>query len=474
MNHYTTLSKRLKPFQLVKYFAITSLIVISTVTIILLFIYSQTAKNLQLKKSEEYANLLALNLNHQLIVQSIIPSSQKSGQFKLVRNKKEYENMDRVVKSALHSFNIEMVNILDLTNTISYSFDKKLIGKKDPIDSLHQKAFSGESASKLYQSGTIKDFIFGMPKNSKIITYAPLRSGKPFSDNTDKIIGIIEITQNLTEDYKRISGFKKLAITTYTVLMIFLFLILFFVVKRGEGIIQKQTQERIRLKEKLNQAEHFSSLGEMVAGVSHEIRNPLGIIQSSAEHLKSQADDIALNTITGIIIEESKRLNNIINDFLNFARPRNPDFNSCSIVEIIERNISSFETQEDKQRYIINQHYDDNLPEICADANMLYQAFLNILINAMQSMPDGGNINITIKKNKNILIIYIEDEGEGISDHTIGKIWSPFFTTKKKGTGLGLGIVKNIVEAHHGKIRLENRRIKGAKAIIELPVSQEI
>jgi signal transduction histidine kinase len=467
------LAEKLKPYRLVKYFAVTSLIFILIVTLILTFIYSQTAKSLQMKQSEEYARLLAANLNHQLIVQFIIPVSLKFGRIQL-KDQQQFEQMDKVVKSTLHSFNIEMVNIIDLTNTISYSFDKNMVGKMNIGDTHYQKALAGQSTSKLSQSSTWSDFVFGMPKNSKIITYAPLRAEKPFLSQPGSVIGVVEITQDLSEDYKRISGFKRLVIATYTVVMSFLFLILLFVVKRGEGIIQKQAQERLQLKERLNQAQHFSSLGEMVAAVSHEIRNPLGIIRSSAELLKSKKNNPdSSDTIKDIIIEESERLNNIITDFLNFARPRYPDWNPCRINEIIEKNIASFEIQNLGQEYVINKTYDDNLPEIWADANMLYQAFLNILINAMQSMPEGGQIDIMIKLNDDIFSICIEDEGEGISKNIIGKIWHPFFTTKEKGTGLGLGIVKNIIDAHQGKIRIENKQIKGARVTIELPRKQE-
>ncbi|MBW2193601.1 MAG: GHKL domain-containing protein, partial [Deltaproteobacteria bacterium] len=101
--------------------------------------------------------------------------------------------------------------------------------------------------------------------------------------------------------------------------------------------------------------------------------------------------------------------------------------------------------------------------------DMLYQAFLNILINAMQAMPQGGIIDVDIRLSNNTLYIYIGDEGEGIPENLIEKIWDPFFTTKDKGTGLGLGIVKNIIEAHHGSITIENKPVRGAIVIVELP-----
>jgi signal transduction histidine kinase len=117
--------------------------------------------------------------------------------------------------------------------------------------------------------------------------------------------------------------------------------------------------------------------------------------------------------------------------------------------------------------------FDRDLPVIQADADMLYQAFLNIFINAMQAMPDGGDIAIRAKAANNSLWIAVEDQGSGISPEAMEKIWDPFFTTKDKGTGLGLGIVRNIIEAHQGQVRIENRPEGGARVSIRLPFKQE-
>ena len=122
--------------------------------------------------------------------------------------------------------------------------------------------------------------------------------------------------------------------------------------------------------------------------------------------------------------------------------------------------------------YAINKHYQNSLPEIQADANMLYQSFLNVFINAMQAMPGGGTINVEISADENIVTINFDDEGRGIDDAVIEKIWDPFFTTKEMGTGLGLGIVKNIIESHGGSIQILNLEPVGARVTVELPVER--
>jgi len=208
----------------------------------------------------------------------------------------------------------------------------------------------------------------------------------------------------------------------------------------------------------------------MVAAVSHEIRNPLGIISSSAELLKKKmSGNNALNNIPDIIVEESTRLNHIITDFLNFAKPRTPALIPCRISEVLEKNITYLAPQIQDHGYSVKHQYENDIPEIRADPDMLYQAFLNLLINAIQSMPQGGTIDVDIHSTNNTLYIYIGDEGEGIPENLTEKIWDPFFTTKDKGTGLGLGIVKNIIESHRGTISIENKPVRGAMVIVELP-----
>jgi signal transduction histidine kinase len=175
------------------------------------------------------------------------------------------------------------------------------------------------------------------------------------------------------------------------------------------------------------------------------------------------------NKIPDIIIEESTRLNNIITDFLDFAKPKEPIFSTCRVERILSKNLLSLEAQIQSEGYTVKTCFTENIPEIMADFDMLYQAFLNILINAMQAMPNGGIIHVAVQSHADKVIIFFEDEGEGIPPEALRQIWNPFFTTKEKGTGLGLGIVKNIIESHHGKIRIKNRNCGGVQVCIELP-----
>lgn len=462
-----------KPFRLVKYFTFTSLIAIFLGTVILCFLNIHWARTLQFKKSQDYARLLIENLNHQIYTQFQVPVFYLFGKIQL-SDKKQFHLMDKVVRNTFHSFKVDLVNLYDTQkNIISYSFDPDLVGKKDLGGEGYLKALNGQYTFKLVQEGNFWEKLLGMPQKIQVITFAPLREARPLTPISGEILGVVEIVQDLSEDYKTIFRFQIRIIISCAVVMMILLVILIFVVKKGEGIIQQRTLERIRLKEQLSRAERLSSLGEMVAGISHEIRNPLGIIRSSAELLKKKMDKTApMNTIPDVIVEEANRLNSIITDFLNYAKPHPPNFAPCRVDEILEKNITFLDPELEAQGYIIKKRYNGDIPPIQADSSMIYQVFLNILINSMQAMPGGGEIHVDIESAGETVNIVFKDKGKGIPQEILEKIWDPFFTTKETGTGLGLGIVKNIIEAHNGSIHIENRPIYGAQVTIQLPVNR--
>jgi two-component system sensor histidine kinase HydH len=464
--------EKAKPFRLVKFFTGISLILIFAGTIVLSMFNTHWTRAMQLQKSEDYALLILENLNHQVFLQFVLPVALQYGEIQL-RNRDQYERLDKVVRNTLHSFKVEQVNIYDINNVIAYSFNQDLIGKKNLGGTGFLKASAGDTVSRQVQSGSFLEILLGIPKESRLLTFAPLRAERALSRMSGPVLGVVEIVQDLSRDYKSIFRFQIMVVLTSTLVMLVLFLMLTFVVKRGENIIERRAQERLKLKEQLNQAERLSSIGEMAAAISHEIRNPLGIIRSSAELLKKKVAGIdPSNTIPDIIVEEATRLNRIITEFLNFAKPRNPSLIPCRVDEVIEKNLTFLAPQLAEQHCTVDKSVEDPLPEIRADSGMLYQAFLNIIINALQAMPDGGRLHIAIGTEDGAVAIRFDDEGGGIPADRLDKIWEPFFTTKDKGSGLGLKIVKNIVELHRGAIQIANRPEGGARVLVRLPLEQ--
>lgn len=464
-------SQGIKSFRLVKFFTFSSILIMFIATIAISAINAQWARLTLLEKNEQYAAALVANLTHQVISRFMLPVILQYGEIRL-REQEQFMLMDKVVRSTLHSFNVEMVTIYDENNTISYSFDSEKIGQKNAGGIHYEKAMKNQISSRLLQEGSFVKLLLWFPRQTKIITFSPLKLDKSIShDNSaGSTIGVVEIVLDASDDYKMIFKLQGLIIASCFAIMGILFVVLRFVVKHGEKIIERRAEERLKLEEKLRQAEHLSAIGEMVAGISHEIRNPLGIIKSSAQLLKKKMEKLSSqSTIPNIIIEESTRLDNIITDFLNFAGPKIPDFLPCRVESIIDKNIAYLGPQMEENSFKIEQKISGALPEIQADSAMLYQAFLNILINSFQALNQDGLITIRMRAEADKLMINFIDNGQGIPEENLKKIWTPFFTTKDTGTGLGLGIVKNIIEAHNGTIDITNVSPNGTNVEIILP-----
>lgn len=472
---HSVTEKKEKPFKLVKVFALTSLVMIFVGTVIITALNIRWARHIQLEKNREYAQVLVANLSHQVFQQFILPTVLTFGRTQL-RDKQQFDRMDKVVRSTLHGFDVKTVNIYDMKNVISYSFDPDMIGKADMGGTGYEQAAKGRLYSKLVRSGNFWEILLGIPKESHLVTFAALKFNTLLLDQADTnkplpVLGVVEIVQDITKENQLVFRYQILIVITSAIVMSSLFLIMLYVVRRGEKVIERRARKRLKLEEQLSRAKRLSSLGEMTAGISHEIRNPLGIIRSSAELLKKKMATLEPdNQIPGVIVEEATRLDNIISDFLNYARPKTPQQLPCRIDEIIEKNLIFLSPQLEAGNYRAQKTFQENLPVIIGDADMLYQAFLNILINAMQAMPDGGTIQIRVTATKDAIKISFENEGDPIDSQLLEKIWEPFFTTKDNGTGLGLGIVKNIIDAHHGRVWIENQPDhKGIRVEITLP-----
>ncbi len=217
----------------------------------------------------------------------------------------------------------------------------------------------------------------------------------------------------------------------------------------------------------------------MVAGVSHEIRNPLGIIRSTAQLLESRAENERQKRFSSIIVEESTRLNDILTEFLDFARPKTLSPAPCQAETILEKNLSVVEPECQRLGITVERQYETGKYTMEADSDMLYRAFVNLFANALQAMPKGGSLKVCTsltngKGGLPQLMIRIQDSGHGINAEIQKKIFNPFFTTHETGTGLGLAIVQSIIDSHNGDIELESEEGEGTTMIIRLPLFQPV
>lgn len=236
--------------------------------------------------------------------------------------------------------------------------------------------------------------------------------------------------------------------------------------------LQQQSDRIIAVEEQLRRAERLSTLGEMAAVLAHEIRNPLGSIRGTAEILR---DDYRpgdpKHEFIEIQIKETERLNHVVEDFLRMARPPAAKMRRCSLREELETIVflTAATARERKIRLELEPVPDDLL--INGDGEKLRQAFLNIVINALQATPENGVVTILATTQDTDCSIFFRDSGPGIDTATREHIFEPFFTTKPDGTGLGLPITRKIIEAHGGTLEIESAPGKGTSVIVRLPGS---
>ena len=274
-----------KRFRLVKFFSYTSFVILIISTFVLSMVLSQRAKKVLMDTYEEYALLIANNLNHQVFHYFNLPVRYRYGAISL-REKEQYELMDKIVKTTIHSFKVEQVNIYDTQKgQIAYSTNKDLIGLFGKGGMEYRAALEGKPSSRLLSRepaffGTLfMDFV----KEKKLKTFIPYKAEPPYS--YIGILGVFELTQDLTTEYGSMLKFRYLIFGVSLGIMALIFLALLLVVRKAERILSKRAQEQKLLEDQLNQAERLAVLGQMVAAVSHEIKNPLGIIRSTAEFL---------------------------------------------------------------------------------------------------------------------------------------------------------------------------------------------
>jgi len=462
-----------KQFRLVKYFALASFVVLVIFSFPFSVFISQKAKDTLTKSYENYAIQVGNHLHQQVFNKFTRPVSEKYGSISL-SDPTQYAIMDRIIKETIHGFNIDVVNVYTPTGTIGYSTDSRLYGKTPKETPGYEKALKGNHSSGLISRtndiwGLGIDIRGGEKKIRTFIPFMVLFLEKEQVVDS-LILGVFELVQDITEQYKSIEKFQYYVFGLSILIMTLIFLTLLFIVHKAEQIIQQRTKEQQEMEAQLHLSERLATIGEMVAGVSHEIKNPLGIIQSTAELLGQLPDtDAKQKRLSNVITEETSRLNEKIMEFLDFARPQALDLQECHLEEIIEKNIS-FLTPELKKKHI---HIENNLNgrsfKILADQELLYRAFLNIFINAIQAMEGDGTISVNVSKERDTYRVEIKDTGSGIPDETLKKIFNPFFTTKQKGSGLGLSIVKKIIEEHQGTLGVESKVNEGTIVSIQLP-----
>jgi len=233
----------------------------------------------------------------------------------------------------------------------------------------------------------------------------------------------------------------------------------------------EELEKKEKLEEQLARTEKLASLGQMISGVAHEIRNPLGIIRGTVQLMERDfKNDTRLAEYIKIVKEQSDRESKVIQELLDYARPSKQILLEIDINMLI-KSVLSFTNKyiQDKHVKIINE-LQEKMSLVNIDCDKIKQVFVNIIINACEAMENGGILKISTKEENGFIITSFEDNGAGMDAEEIKNIFNPYYTTKASGTGLGLSISNGIIQLHGGSIEVTSKKGEGSKFIIKIPI----
>lgn len=224
--------------------------------------------------------------------------------------------------------------------------------------------------------------------------------------------------------------------------------------------------------QQLRRADRLSAVGQLAASLAHEIRNPLGSIEGAIDIVERTADEERRREFLGIIKKETKRLNGLLTNLLNFARPRAPQIREAQVDTMVRTVVDLTSNSAQQQGIQLKLQIAPDLPPVECDSEQIIQVLLNVTLNAIQASPAGSKISISADRRENLILMRISDEGSGIVEIETDKIFNPFYTTKEGGTGLGLAISYQILAQHGGGIAVERNPDRGMTFTLTLPIRQ--
>jgi two-component system sensor histidine kinase HydH len=240
----------------------------------------------------------------------------------------------------------------------------------------------------------------------------------------------------------------------------------------GYVILFRDITEMQHLKKEMERSQRLASVGSLAAGIAHEIRNPLSSIKGFATFFKERYRDNSEDQKTAdIMVQEVERLNRVIGQLLEFAKPMEMKKHWTSIEEMIRHTLKMIEGQAKAKNVAVRTDLHEHLGDIFIDKDKITQVLLNLYLNALEAMDKGGTLTVAVLPHEGRMVrIDVIDTGRGIDEKDLARIFDPYFTTRSSGTGLGLAIVHKIMESHDGELRVTSEPEKGTTVSIFLPV----
>lgn len=466
---------------IIRFLSWISLVLILACNIVLSALITNHARDILLQKQKDFGSLLAQSADYQIYRRYSIPLAMGSRVLQLSDRAPAFEPLEQVLGSVFQGAKIDSTRIFSWDSTVTYSNFGSEMGKRHLAPPAVERVRNSDQPE--------IEVISNLPGWRSMFALSPepgtfmLRVTYPlgtqnrllsFEDEGPKL-DILEFSQDITEDYEAIIRFQWSILALAFVSSLILFALLQLFIRRTEKILSARVKEKERLERELHQNEKLASMGRVVSSIAHEIRNPLGIIRSTAEHLlrrhEKDSTDKTSAALLGAIYDESCRLSTTITDFLDYARPKLLTPQPVDLLALINQALIFLGNTLEKNNIKVNEHFPNhnNGVWVSGDKDLLYRAVYNILANASQAMEQDGVISVDIAEQGDTIQLCISDNGPGFSDEALLRGLDPFFTTKEDGTGLGLAIVQSIIQSHAGEIAISNQSSGGAKVCITLP-----
>ena len=351
----------------------------------------------------------------------------------------------RTIQSA---YSISNILVMREDGVVLFSLNSYLFlpGEQYPMWNMDYKAIV-----KALEGSASSTNLYNSPEGNYMKAgYAPIASpGK-----TSELVVAVEASAEFLKSLKEMRSVLSI-ITAISIIGIILFII----------FVLKATGALIKARESLMRSETLATVGRMTAGIAHEIRNPLFIIRSSAEKLRERYPAES-GEIDEFIIEEVDRLNKTLTEYLMFSKDKKSGRKPVDLINILNRSLNL--VKKGRNTSILTDFSTESAP-FDGEEKELMQSFLNILINALQATSGNGKVEIIFNNTEGNYIIEFKDNGGGIPEETVSKIFEPFYTTKTDGSGLGLSIAKEIIEAHNGEITARSNAGKGTTIQVIFP-----
>ena len=443
-----------RPFNLLRSFALLSLLSIGLITIISASTLTHFVTNHILRRDA----VVSMEF-----IQSIAQDEHPQLDFRRRDLTNDDEGLGELFKHIGHMPDVVRANVFAPDGTIVWSTDQKLVGQQfasndDLIEALEGKLiYELKNLSEHRKS----EYVYFRPGVTEFIeNYLPV-----INPATNYVIGVVEIYKVPRILLETLRQTRSAVWAAAGIGGIFLYVMLFGIVRRANMVIRSQ-------QDKLIESETVAAMGEMAAAVAHATRNSLASIRTSAE-LAIDADDAETNRESAQnVIMEADRLEEWLRQLLLFSSPEGNGFKPVPIMEVVRSSLNGFSRVLEQQGVKLDFTTDDSMPLIKGDRNLLEQAFNSLISNALEAMPRGGTLKIAARsvRNDRYVEIEIRDTGCGIPADRMGKIFKPFYTSKSKGLGLGLSLVRRIVERHNGDMSLSSKENHGTALTLRFPV----